>query len=68
MKPEKNFETAISELEEIVRHLEQGDLSLENALKKFEQGIELSKFCQRALTEAQSRIEELKQSNDKPHE
>ena len=68
MKPEKKFETAILELEEIVHHLEQGDLSLEEALKKFEQGVHLSKFCQKSLDDAQSRIEELKQSNDKSHE
>lgn len=68
MKPEKNFETAITALEEIVHHLERGDLHLEEALKKFEQGIELSKFCQQALNDAQQRIEELKKSNDNNHD
>ncbi len=68
MKPEINFETAIKELEKIVHHLEQGELSLEEALKQFERGMELSNFCHQALTKAQLRIEELKQESGKANE
>jgi len=68
MKPEKNFESAITELETIVHQLEQGDLHLDEALKKFEQGMKLSKFCQKTLNDAQKRIEELKKTNDEDHD
>ena len=68
MKPEKNFENAITELENIVHQLEQGDLHLDEALKKFEQGMNLSKFCQKTLNDAQKRIEELKKTNDERHD
>lgn len=59
MKPSQNFEEAITELENIVDTLEKGDLALEDTLKKFEQGMKLSQFCQQALTEAQDRMTQL---------
>ena len=68
MKADLNFETAITELEQIVHHLEQGELSLEQALKQFEHGMKLSKFCHQALTKAQLRVEELKQEQGKTDE
>lgn len=52
-----NFETALRRLEEIVKQLEDGSLSLDAALKLFEEGIELSARCQKQLEEAESRVE-----------
>jgi exodeoxyribonuclease VII small subunit len=53
------FETAIAELETIVKSLEAGDLTLERALTLFERGVELSRFCHARLEEAERRIEVL---------
>jgi len=60
----KNFETSLNDLEKIVRKLEDGDLSLEESLKLFEDGVKLSRECQERLTQAERRIEVLlKDSN-----
>lgn len=60
----KNFETSLSDLEKIVRKLEDGELSLEESLKLFEDGVKLSRECQERLTQAERRIEVLlKDSN-----
>jgi exodeoxyribonuclease VII small subunit len=52
-----NFETALKRLEEIVRKLESGDLSLDSALELFEEGIQLSRFCHTTLGQAERRVE-----------
>ena len=54
---EKSFEEALRELEGIVNRLEQGDLPLEEALKFFEDGVKLSRYCHTKLDEAQKRVE-----------
>jgi exodeoxyribonuclease VII small subunit len=54
-----NFEKALSELERIVNDLESGDLSLEDSIKSFEKGIELSKLCQKKLEAAENRVKKL---------
>lgn len=51
-----NFETSMEELEEYVRRLEEGNLSLEEAIKVFQKGIEASKYCAQQLEEAESKI------------
>ncbi len=51
------FEQSINELEQIVKLLEKGELSLEDALKQFEQGIKLARQCQDALNKAEQKIE-----------
>jgi len=56
---EKKFEEALTKLEEIVRKLECGDLSLDESLKAFEEGIRLSGFCSRKLDEAERKVEVL---------
>jgi exodeoxyribonuclease VII small subunit len=56
---EKSFEEAINRLENVVMELEEGELSLEDALKKFEEGIELSRFCTQKLTHAEEKVERL---------
>ena len=51
------FETALKRLEEIVKKLENGDLSLDSALELFEEGIKLSRLCHTKLEEAERRVE-----------
>ncbi|MCH2279830.1 MAG: exodeoxyribonuclease VII small subunit [Vicinamibacterales bacterium] len=53
----QDFESAIKELETIVKTLEGGDLSLERSLELFERGIQLSRFCHARLEDAERRIE-----------
>lgn len=53
----KKFEEALKELEEIVRKMEGGDMTLEESLESFEEGIRLSRFCSERLDEAERRIE-----------
>jgi exodeoxyribonuclease VII small subunit len=60
----KNFEQAMKELEKIVEELESGELPLEKALKKFEEGMALSGFCSKMLDETDARITILVSSPD----
>jgi exodeoxyribonuclease VII small subunit len=55
----QTFETALKKLEKIVDELESGDLPLEKSLKKFEEGIELSKICSQMLEETEAKISRL---------
>lgn len=57
-----NLEKSLSELEELVEELESGDLPLEVAMKKFEEGIKLTRGCQSALKDAEQKVEILLQS------
>ena len=52
-----HFEQSITELEEIVRQLEKGELSLEDSLVQFEKGIGLARNCQHLLQKAEQKIE-----------
>jgi exodeoxyribonuclease VII small subunit len=61
----KDFESAIGELETIVKTLEAGDLSLEQSLQLFERGVQLSRFCHTRLEDAERRIEILGQSGER---
>jgi exodeoxyribonuclease VII small subunit len=54
-----SFEASLSDLEKIVRQLEDGDLPLEESLKLFEVGVKLSRECQERLAKAERRIEVL---------
>jgi exodeoxyribonuclease VII small subunit len=60
----KDFETAIAELESIVKKLEEGDLPLETSLKLYERGVQLSRFCHSRLEEAERRIEVLNERGE----
>lgn len=63
----QTFETSLKELEKIVRRLEEGDSSLEDSLKLFEDGVKLSRECQERLNQAERRIEVLlKDENGNP--
>ena len=53
----KDFESAIAELEAIVKTLEEGDLALEKSLALFERGVTLSRFCHTKLEEAERRVD-----------
>lgn len=54
-----NFEKSLDELETLVQSMEQGGLTLEESLAQFQRGIELARACQKALSEAQQRVEVL---------
>jgi exodeoxyribonuclease VII small subunit len=53
----KDFESAIAELETLVKTLEDGDLPLEKSLELFERGVQLSRFCHSRLEQAERRVE-----------
>ena len=57
MAKEKSFESSLKELEQIVEQLETGDLPLEHSLELFEQGVKLSRDCQKRLDEAERKVE-----------
>jgi len=52
-----DFENALQELEGLVKTMEQGDLSLEDSLKYFERGVDLTRQCQTALKEAEQKVQ-----------
>ena len=67
MSETPDFETALKRLEEIVKKLENGELSLDSAPQLFEEGIKLSRFCHTKLEEAERRVEILvKNSSGQP--
>lgn len=55
-KPAKNFEEAILALEESVRRLENGEITLEESIKEYKKGMELAAFCNAILTKAEQEI------------
>lgn len=58
------FEEALTRLEEIVKKMEDGDLTLEESLEAFEEGIKLSRLCAKKLDEAERRVEILLKDED----
>lgn len=60
-----NFEKTFTELEDLVKKMEGGDLSLEESLKYFERGILLTKDCQQALNKAEQKVRILLEKNNK---
>ena len=63
-KKELKFEEALDKLEKIVAQLEGGDLSLDESMKQYEEGIRLSKLCSKRLEEAKKKIEQLLKGED----
>src|SRR5690606_2708178 len=61
--PVFTFETALAELEQLVQRMESGELSLEESLQSFEQGVKLTRQCQQALSSAEQRVQLLLQQN-----
>ena len=60
-----SFEQNMEELEKIVQELENGKLNLDESIKKFEKGMEISKKCNHFLEEAEKKITLLIKDNDK---
>ena len=63
-RKELKFEEALEKLEKIVEDLEGGDLSLDESMKRYEEGIRLSKLCSKRLEEAKKKIEQLLKGED----
>jgi len=61
---ELKFEDALNKLEKIVSNMESGELTLEDSLKKYEEGMKLSRFCTKKLKEAEKKIEVLIKDKD----
>ena len=61
---QKTFEQSMKQLEKIVQELEDGDLPLEKALKKFEEGIKLTKLCSAKLDETEKKVSILLKNAD----
>ena len=59
-----NLEKSLASLEKLVDELESGDLPLEKAMQKFEEGIKLTRSCQSALREAEQKVEILMKDAD----
>ena len=64
--PILDFEGALKELEALVERMEQGDLSLEESLKHFERGIQLTRICQQALKQAEQKVQMLTEKDGQP--
>jgi exodeoxyribonuclease VII small subunit len=60
----QTFEKAMKKLEQIVQELESGDLPLEKAITKFEEGVKLSKFCSNKLDETEKKVTILMQDTE----
>jgi len=58
------FEDALGRLEEIVRKMEAGDMTLEDSLKAFEEGIKLARLCAKKLDDAERRVDILLKQED----
>ena len=60
------FEESLAELEQLVERMEQGNLGLEESLKLFERGVQLTRSCQKALKEAEQKVQILMADNGEP--
>lgn len=67
-KKEKKFEEELNELNKIAEQLEKGDLSLEDSVQKFEEGMKIAENCNKALDKAEKKITELINKNGKIEE
>jgi exodeoxyribonuclease VII small subunit len=64
MSTSKSFEKSVQALDTIVTKMESGELSLDESLKLFEQGVKLTRECQKTLADAEKKIEKLMQAVD----
>ena len=64
MKDKFNFNKGLMQLEEIINKMESGELSLEDSLKYFEEGVKIHRQCHTALTDAEQRISVLSDSDN----
>lgn len=63
-----DFERSLAELEAIVEKLEQGELSLDESLRHFERGVQLTRVCQSALKQAEHKVEILLRKSGAPEQ
>ncbi len=56
-KEEQSFEAGLKRLEEVLDSLEHGDLALEEAMRAFEEGVQLVRFCHKKLDEVEKRVD-----------
>ncbi|WP_150302291.1 exodeoxyribonuclease VII small subunit [Pseudomonas profundi] len=61
-----DFEQSLDALQQLVERLESGELSLEDSLTAFEQGVALTRDCQLALTQAEQKVQQLIEQNGTP--
>lgn len=61
---QKTFEESIERLDEIVTSLENGEIALEESIKLFEEGMQLSKYCMEKLSEAERKLQKLTKKDD----
>jgi exodeoxyribonuclease VII small subunit len=66
VKKSFRFEESLAELEQLVERMEQGSLPLEESLKLFEHGIQLTRACQKALQDAEQKVQILLEKNGEP--
>ena len=59
-----DFEKSLAELESLVEQLESGELSLDDSLRQFKRGVELTRHCQGVLEKAQQTVEKLVDNDD----
>ena len=64
---QESFETAMEQLETLVSRMESGELSLEESLKAFEKGVQLTRFCQDQLQKAELKVQELNSKGEFIH-
>jgi len=60
----KDFESALAELDSIVKKMEEGDQTLERSMELYERGLQLSRFCHSKLEEAERRVEILNERGE----
>ena len=60
----KTYEESMKELEQVVKDLESGELSLDESIQKFEKGMDLSKYCSSLLEDAEKKITVLLEKED----
>ncbi|MCP8899804.1 exodeoxyribonuclease VII small subunit [Gilvimarinus xylanilyticus] len=65
-KKSPDLESALTELETLVTRMESGELTLEESLQAFEQGIKLTRECQQKLTQAEQHVQTLIEQNGEP--
>jgi len=66
VKKAVRFEESLAELEQLVERMEQGNIPLEDSLKLFERGVQLTRSCQKALKEAEQKVQILLEENGEP--
>lgn len=60
---QRNYESSLKELEDIIRELDSKDISLEESIKKYEKGIELYKYCNNMLKEYEGKVRTIAEEN-----